>query len=78
MPKISENIIRRIGELAPYFSNSTVPYLSPLEFCVASINTVNKNPHSSKNTLYNKGQGTQALTGIIHNKTLGLKFSACV
>ena len=74
MSQISENIIRRIGELAPEFSTSTLIYLSPLGFCVASINTVNKNPLSSKNTLYTKGQGPQTLTGIIHNKTLGLKF----
>ena len=69
MPKISENIIRRIGELTPEFSNSIALYLSPLEFCVASINKVNKNPLGSKNTLYNKRQGLQALTGIIYNKT---------
>ena len=69
MPQISKNVIKRIGELALYFSNSTVLYLSPLEFCVASINKVNKNPLGSKNTLYNKGQGLQALTGIIYNKT---------
>ena len=67
MPKISENIIRRIGELTPEFSYSIVLYLSPLEFCVASIN---KNPLSSKNTLYNKGQVPYALTGTIHKKCL--------
>ena len=74
MRQISE--IRRIGELAPEFSTSTLIYLSPLGFCVASINTVNKNPLSSKSTPYNKGQGPQALTRMTHNKTLGLKFSA--
>ena len=57
MPQISENIIRRIGELAPEFSNSTVSYLSSLESFMASIITVNKNPLSIKNTLHNKGQG---------------------
>ena len=78
MPQISENIIRRIGKLAPEFHNSTVLYLSPLEFCVASINTINKNQISIKNTLYNKGQGLQALTGIIQNETSSLKYSALV
>ena len=54
MPQISENIIRRVEGIGQEFSNSTVLYL---EFCVASINKVNKNPLNSKNTFYNKGQG---------------------
>ena len=56
MPKISENIIRRIGELTPEFSYSIALYLSPLEFCVASINTVNKNPRIPFIT---KGKGSK-------------------